>query len=205
MAAISGEFSTWLYNNKPYSVEGSLPFELGKSYPRRDGKMVKIIGINTQRGYETIQGDDAEADALGWRYNRDSDRGRCTGSLSDDPHNLLPDFAPGSLHNGKGFFIKVSMMGANKSEYERNIFRQMLNLEHELTDIRYAAKTPEDWKAAYAKVFTGGMCSRFWQLCEAMEWNFTWCDPDSDYDDDVRAYTWAVTEFLEDKRAFYSV
>jgi hypothetical protein len=191
-----------------YSIEGSLPFELGKSYPRRDGKMVKIVKVNDQhKGYETVQGDDAEAPHLGARYNRDSDRGRSTGTAHDfsDPHNLLPDFAPDSKNNGEGFFIKVSMMGANKTEYERDLFRQMLILEHEMTELRYGAKGHDGWKAAFEKIFTGGMASRFWQLCEAMEWSFTWCDPDMDYDDDVKAYTWAVTEFLEDKRVFYSV
>lgn len=203
MVAMSGEFASWMWKNKPYSIEGSLPFELGKSYPRRDGKMVKIIAINDDG--ICVQGDDHESPYLGWRYQREGDRGRCTGSAVDDPHNLLPDFAPGSKNLGEGFFIKVSMLGANKSQYERDLFRQMLILEHELTEIRYGAKTHDEWKAAYDKIFDGGMCSRFFQLCEAMEWHFTWSDPDMDYDDDVRAYTWAVTEFLEDKRAFYHV
>lgn len=207
MASVSGVLAEYMSKNPCYSVKGSKPFELGKSYMRRDGKMVKIIALCGSRGYETVQGDDAEAPHLGARYNRAGDRGRCTGTNHDfsDPGNLLPEFEEGVEDAGKGFLIPVSFMGANRPEAERALFSQMLTIEHELTEIRYGAKTPEDWQLAYKKIFTDGTASRFWLLCEALELHFTWCDPDMDYDDDVRAYTWAVTEFLEDKRPFYHV
>lgn len=85
-------------------------FEVGKTYLRQDGKKVKIIAENTKYGthYCCVQGDDGETrveedpihkgiyeiidgSQLGWRYDRKSDAGRCTGSAFDmsDPRNLV--------------------------------------------------------------------------------------------------------------------
>jgi hypothetical protein len=205
MAAISGTLSEWMRKNPCYSIEGSKPFELGKSYPRRDGKMVKIVALCGSKGYETVQGDDAEAPHLGARYNRAGDRGRCTGTYHDfsDPGNLLPDFEAGVKDAGKGFLIPVSFMGANRPLEERALFSQILTLEHELTDIRYAANTDKDWRAAHKKIFKSGLAEKFFQACEALKFDFTWCDPQSGYAAMVRAYTWAASEFIEDKRPFY--
>jgi hypothetical protein len=80
-------------------------FEVGKVYPTREGKLVKIIEDNGNRfgmiGYECVCGDDGESytdekgnvHVLAWRYNRSTgtyDAGRCTGSPDDKPRNLLP-------------------------------------------------------------------------------------------------------------------
>lgn len=205
MSSMTGTLSMWMSKNPCYSIEGSKPFELGKSYPRRDGKMVKIVALCGSKGYETVQGDDAEAPHLGARYNRAGDRGRCTGTNHDysDPGNLLPEFEEGVEDVGKGFLIPVSLLGANRPQAERDLFRQLLILEKEATDIRYAANSDKDWRAAYKKVFDGGLVTRVYQVCEALELQFTWSDPDMDYDDDVRAYTWALEQFVEDKRVFY--
>jgi hypothetical protein len=77
------------------------PFELGKTYLTQAGERVTIIAVNDTPGYETVQGDDPLGGDPkgGWRYNRESDRGRVTGSTFDmsDPRNLIPEPAGLSL------------------------------------------------------------------------------------------------------------
>lgn len=85
-------------------------FIVGKTYLTQEGKRVKIIAeSNTHSPYYTcVQGDDGvtkiyehpvypgiyeivEGSESGWRYDRASDCGRCTGSAFDmsDPRNLV--------------------------------------------------------------------------------------------------------------------
>lgn len=91
-------------------------FELWKWYDRQDGKRVQVIEVRNDGWFDGVRCDDGaecearyvptawelEAEALGdmpkrgssgWRYNRDSDRGRATGSAFDfsDPFNLVPE------------------------------------------------------------------------------------------------------------------
>ena len=91
-------------------VELSKPFEVGKKYFRLDGKLVTCIKtVSAHKGYETAQFDDREevfasrnrpADRhgnpldSGFRYNRGSDRGRCTACKFDDPFNVIPEPNP---------------------------------------------------------------------------------------------------------------
>jgi hypothetical protein len=210
MSAINGALADWMSKNKAYSIQGSLPFELGKSYPRRDGKMVKIIAVNNTPYYETVQGDDGVAGHLGFRYNRPGDRGRCTGTASDfsDPLNLLPNFEPSASNTGEGFFVPVSLMGANKPERVRKLFGQLLTLEREATDIRYSClgKNPA-WEGAFRQLFDGpcSVRSRVSQVMTELGFGFDWqAKVDAKVRDGVRDYTWALTEFLEDKRPFYA-
>lgn len=78
----------------------SEPFKLWGWYDTLAGKRVQIIEINNTPGYETVRGDDmlhrAGLHTSGWRYNRESDRGRCTGSPDDCPNNLIPNPIPAS-------------------------------------------------------------------------------------------------------------
>jgi len=69
-------------------VAGSAPFLLCSSYRTKAGQWVRIVDESTLKGYECVKGDDGI-----WRYNRESDRGRVTGSAFDmsDPRNLLPN------------------------------------------------------------------------------------------------------------------
>lgn len=74
----------------------SVPLIVGKRYRTYGGDIVTIIYRNDEmRGYEVVQGDDLpEFEVqLGFRYNRKSDRGRCTGSEPGDPRNIIPDLA----------------------------------------------------------------------------------------------------------------
>lgn len=68
-------------------------FVVGKTYLTQAGKAVTIIAENTRIGpyYTCVQGDDGETPDKGWRYDRKSDAGRCTGSAFDmsDPRNLV--------------------------------------------------------------------------------------------------------------------
>jgi hypothetical protein len=66
----------------------TLPFLLMSSYKTKSGKWVRIIDESTRKGYETVKGDDDI-----WRYNREEDRGRVTGSPFDmsDGNNLIPN------------------------------------------------------------------------------------------------------------------
>lgn len=83
-------------------------FHVGKTYLTVEGKRVKIIAENTKYGphYTCVQGDDGETridedifypgiyeitegSQLGWRYDRASDPGRCTGSQLGCPQNLV--------------------------------------------------------------------------------------------------------------------
>lgn len=73
-------------------MSSSEPFKLWGWYDTLAGKRVQIIEINNTPGYETVRGDDMEP-GLGYRYNRESDRGRCTGSPDDCPNNLVPNTA----------------------------------------------------------------------------------------------------------------
>ncbi len=84
-------------------------FIVGRSYRRKDGKIVKIISesMGSGKNYRCVQGDDgaenfdkappgtyksrAEAAKVsGYRYDRSGDVGRCTGGPDDNPHNLIP-------------------------------------------------------------------------------------------------------------------
>lgn len=70
------------------------PFVVGRTYKTQAGDDVTITAESTRHpGYECVQGDDRLTPEGGWRYNRESDRGRCTGSAFDmsDPRNLVPE------------------------------------------------------------------------------------------------------------------
>lgn len=80
------------------------PFEVGKAYQTHEGKTVTCVELSTTRGYECARFDDGETvpapngvgtNTTGWRYNRDQDRGRCTGSAGDhsDPRCVIPESA----------------------------------------------------------------------------------------------------------------
>ncbi len=61
-------------------VHASTPmFIVGQTYLTRGGRSVTIVAENRRPGYESVQGDDKGEDR-GWRYDRDGDRGRVTGS-----------------------------------------------------------------------------------------------------------------------------
>lgn len=83
-------------------------FIVGRTYLTQEGKRVKIIAENTKHGphYACVQGDDGvtrveedffhpgiyeiiEGSTLGWRYDREGDVGRCTGS-ERGPRDLVP-------------------------------------------------------------------------------------------------------------------
>lgn len=83
-------------------------FIVGKTYLTQEGKRVKIIAESTKYGphYTCVQGDDGETrveehwkhkgvyeivegSELGWRYDRASDPGRCTGSEPGCVRNLV--------------------------------------------------------------------------------------------------------------------
>lgn len=68
------------------------PFEVGKQYLTIAGKVVTCTHVHDKnRGYETAQFDDRADDLKGHRYNRDQDRGRCTGSPNSSPRNVIPE------------------------------------------------------------------------------------------------------------------
>lgn len=89
------------------------PFEIGKAYKRHDGVEVRCIEINargdcarfsdgTLRWYfiggwprrdGTTEPVVWKVGSTGWRYNRDEDRGRVTGSPFDhsDPRCVVPE------------------------------------------------------------------------------------------------------------------
>jgi hypothetical protein len=74
-------------------IDKSVPFKVGKIYYTIGGKKIKIIKISNEgTPYECIQGNDGASNGLGWRYNRASDRGRCTASEFDysNINNLIP-------------------------------------------------------------------------------------------------------------------
>jgi len=73
------------------------PFEVGKQYQRHDGVVVTCIDVRN----ECARFDDYDPDYIdehgfahtrGWRYNRDSDRGRCTASRPDNYRNVIPEY-----------------------------------------------------------------------------------------------------------------
>jgi hypothetical protein len=90
------------------------PFELGKTYLRHDGVPVRCIEIG-QGHSECVRFDDGDlrwyftggykrrdggfepvkwhASTSGWRYNRDSDRGRVTATDFDNPRCVVPESA----------------------------------------------------------------------------------------------------------------
>lgn len=73
------------------SLKGSIPFEVGKSYLRNDGRTVLCIG----KYKHAAQFDDyTEIDGRkqGWRYNDDKNRGRLTGARFDDDRTVIPEF-----------------------------------------------------------------------------------------------------------------
>lgn len=208
MVAISGTLSNWMYNNKAYSVEGSLPFELGKTYKRRDGKDVTIIKVINHRGYETVQGDDGDHPQSGYRYNRDTDRGRCTGTAGDfsDPCNLLPEFPADHPTKGEGFFVPVSLMGQIRSAEERALFRQLLVLEHRISDAKYGCFNTQDWKGTFDMIFKRGLSRRAGQLIRKLNLSLDFNPRSaSNYKHNVMDFEWALTQLVEDRRPFYAI
>lgn len=77
-------------------IETSLPFEVGKSYMRRDGVVVECIELNREcalfSDFYLPEHPLVEGERLGWRYNRSQDRGRGTGNRFDCYKNVIPDF-----------------------------------------------------------------------------------------------------------------
>jgi hypothetical protein len=90
----SVEFHTQFMNGRFVPMASDFRFELGKTYPTLEGKLVRIIAEkNEHRGYEVVQGDDREDEDGGHRYNRSTGvhcQGRVTGSPDDCPRNLIP-------------------------------------------------------------------------------------------------------------------
>lgn len=205
MAAHSGELSTWMYNNPAYSIKGSLPFELGKSYPRRDGKMVKIIAVNNCRGYETVQGDDGETPEVGFRYNRESDRGRCTGTYGDfsDPRNLLPEFSLEIENSGEGFLIAVSLLSGGKTAEEKAKFIELAILCSQVEEIKRAARKTDDWACAHGLIFNPTTSCRIFVLIKELEFSFPNLVPTPSYRDAVISFEDALEKLMYDKRPFY--
>lgn len=88
-----------------YAARGATkPFEVGKAYQTNEGNTVTCVELSDRPGYECARFDDGETVpapigegtvTTGWRYNRDSDRGRCTGSAMDhsDPRCVIPESA----------------------------------------------------------------------------------------------------------------
>lgn len=69
-------------------MAGSIPFKIGDKFTTITGTEVECIQLSVQhRGYECARFSDG-----GWRYNREHDRGRCTGSEWDARKNILPKF-----------------------------------------------------------------------------------------------------------------
>lgn len=69
----------------------STDFEVGNRYRTTAGKLVKLVERkDRENGESTVLGDDGI-----WRYNREFDRGRVTGSPHDfsSPDNLIPLYA----------------------------------------------------------------------------------------------------------------
>jgi hypothetical protein len=93
------------------------PFEVGKTYKRHDGVEVTCVEVKGTKGYETARFSDStlrwyftggwprrdggsepvkwHVATTGWRYNRDEDRGRVTGTEFDhsDPRCVIPESA----------------------------------------------------------------------------------------------------------------
>ena len=50
-----------------------------------------------------------------------------------------------------------------------------------------------DWERKYSKIFESGLCNTF---CHVTPNYFEWYDPDASYQDDVRAFVDAATEYV---------
>lgn len=70
-----------------HGMKGSIPFKIGDKFKTLRGTEVECIQLSNTKGYECARFSDGA-----WRYNRDHDRGRCTGSRWDDPKNIVPMF-----------------------------------------------------------------------------------------------------------------
>lgn len=68
-------------------MAGSIPFKIGDKFTTISGTEVECIQLSDTRGYECARFSDG-----GWRYNREHDRGRATGSEWDARKNILPKF-----------------------------------------------------------------------------------------------------------------
>lgn len=83
-------------------VLASADFEVGNRYRTAAGKLVKLVERkDRENGESTVLGDDGI-----WRYNREFDRGRVTGSPHDfsNPDNLTPLYAnyePGEFETAR--------------------------------------------------------------------------------------------------------
>lgn len=73
--------------NHERGMRGSIPFKIGDVFTTLGGVRVECIQLSDTRGYETARFSDG-----GWRYNRDHDRGRATGSEWDARKNIVPNF-----------------------------------------------------------------------------------------------------------------
>jgi len=98
----------------------SVEFEVGNTYKSFGGQMVKMVERRDEPGYEVILGKDDI-----WRYNRDADRGRVTGTAHDFScaENLIPLYShpiPGLIESMR---IDLSMALREVEELKKKLAR----------------------------------------------------------------------------------
>lgn len=82
-------------SNSQDGMRGSIPFQLGDVMTTMGDDEVpsyKVVcmELSNLKGYECSKWSDNK-----WRYNREHDRGRSTGSSWKSPHNIIPKFPEG--------------------------------------------------------------------------------------------------------------
>lgn len=105
----------------------SEPLLLGNTYRLLSGNTVMIVEVNNKPGYESVKGNDGA-----WRYNRQNDRGRVTGSPHDfsEPRNIIPLYSrndPGVLE-GLQIDLRIATNRANHYLDKLNRLRAVLDV-----------------------------------------------------------------------------
>lgn len=82
-------------SNPHDGMRGSIPFKLGDVFmtfgnDETPSYEVTCVELSNMKGYECSKWSDG-----GWRYNREHDRGRSTGSSWKSPHCIVPKFPEG--------------------------------------------------------------------------------------------------------------
>ena len=67
------------------------------------------------------------------------------------------------------------------------------SIESAFNQIHLLYESELTWKDKYEKIFSGGLYRKFTEYAPG----FSWYDPDADYEDDVRAFYWAVKEYMD--------
>lgn len=75
---------------------------------------------------------------------------------------------------------------------------QLADRVEKLMKLTEASKATDPWKTVFGLVFSPVIMGRLRSLCGSLGLDFDYCDPDSDYEADVRAFAAGLIDFKKE-------